>query len=171
MTIQGFCDSDHAGDWDTWKSVAGYVIYVFGCMVAWKSKSQKLVALSSSEAEYISTSEITKHILFVTQILEFLGQTLDFPINVKVDNISAIYMADNNMSRCYKIPFCKRINWRWNYQGWIVRSENNDSDIFTKNLGRELFTKHSKKSMTTEYSECKMDTKQTTQDGHKMDTR
>ena len=76
MTIQGFCDSDYAGDRDTRKSVAGYVIYIFACMVAWKSKSQKLVALSSSEAEYISISEITKDILFVKQVLEFWGQKL-----------------------------------------------------------------------------------------------
>jgi hypothetical protein len=90
VTVQGFCDSDYAGDQYTRKSVAGYVIYIFGCMIAWKSKSQKSVALSSSEAEYISISEITKDILFVKQVLEFLGQTIIFPINVKVDNIGAI---------------------------------------------------------------------------------
>jgi hypothetical protein len=60
---QGLCDSDYAGDQDTRKSVTGYAIYVLGCMVAWKSKSQRSVALSSSEAEYISILEITKDIL------------------------------------------------------------------------------------------------------------
>ena len=48
LTIQGFCDSDYAGDRDSRKSVTGYVIKLLGCMVAWKSKSQRSVALSSS---------------------------------------------------------------------------------------------------------------------------
>ena len=32
----------------------------------------------------------------------------------------------------------------------FVRSENNDSDIFPKNLGKELFIRHSEKFMKTD---------------------
>ena len=98
LTIEGYCDSDYAGDKDTTKSVAGFAIYLFGNLIAWRSKSQRSVALSSSEAEYVSISEITKDILFVKQVLEFLGQKIEYPIVIKVDNIGAIYMAENNMS-------------------------------------------------------------------------
>jgi hypothetical protein len=48
MIIEGYCDSDYAGDKNTRKSIAGYAIYLFGNLIAWKSKSQKSVALSSS---------------------------------------------------------------------------------------------------------------------------
>jgi Reverse transcriptase (RNA-dependent DNA polymerase) len=156
LTNQGFCDSDYAGDRDSRKSVTGYAIYLQGCMVAWKSKSQWSVALSSSEAEYISISDITKDMLFVKQVLEFLEQDIIFPINIMVDNIGAIYMAENNMSNNQT----KHVNTRYHFvrecieNGIIkvefVRSENNDSDIFTKNLGGELFKKHNKKFMGLE---------------------
>ena len=156
VKIEGFCDSDYAGDRDTRKSVAGYAIYIFGCLIAWKSKSQRSVALSSSEAEYVSISEITKDLLFVKQILEFLQQEVEYPIEIKVDNIGAIYMAENNSSNNQT----KHVNTRYHFvrelieDGIVkiefVRSENNDSDIFTKNLGKELFMKHSSKFMKSD---------------------
>ena len=156
VKIEGFCDSDYAGDRDTRKSVAGYAIYIFGCLIAWKSKSQRSVALSSSEAEYVLISEITKDLLFVKQILEFLKQEVEYPIEIKVDNIGAIYMAENNSSNNQT----KHVNTRYHFvrelieDGIVkiefVRSENNDSDIFTKNLGKELFMKHSSKFMKSD---------------------
>jgi hypothetical protein len=52
LLIEGFCNSDYAGDQYTRKSVSRYVIYVMGCLVA--------------------ISKITKDILFVKQILEYI---------------------------------------------------------------------------------------------------
>ena len=95
---EGYCDSDYAGDKDTRKSVTGYTIYLQGCLIAWKSKSQKLVSLSSTEAKYVSISEIVKDLLFVKQVLEFLNQAIKLPIVIQVDNIGAIYMAENGSS-------------------------------------------------------------------------
>ena len=133
--------------------MTGYVIYLSGCLITWKSKSQKSVTLSSSEAEYVSISEITKDILFVKQVLEFLGQEIESPIKIQVDNIGAIYMAENGASSNQT----KHVNTRYHFvrelieDGTLmiefVKSENNDSDIFTKNLGKELFMKHKNKFM------------------------
>ena len=36
--LKGFCDSDFAGDADTRRSVSGFIIYLMGCPIAWKSK-------------------------------------------------------------------------------------------------------------------------------------
>ena len=148
--IEGYCDSDYAGDKDTRRSVTGYAIYLNGCLIAWKSKSQRSVTLSSSEAEYVSISEIAKDLLFVKQNLEFADVTIRYPIIVHVDNIGAIYMAENGSSSNQT----KHVNTRYHFvrelieEGIIkiefVKSENNNSDIFTKNLGQELFKKHSK---------------------------
>ena len=90
------------------------------------------------------------------QILEFLKQEVEYPIEIKVDNIGAIYMAENNSSNNQT----KHVNTRYHFvrelieDGIVkiefVRSENNDSDIFTKNLGKELFTKHSNKFMKSD---------------------
>jgi hypothetical protein len=153
MNIEGFCDSDYAGDRDTRKSVAGFAIYLLGCLIVWKSKSQKSVTLSSSEAEYVSISEIAKDLLFVKQVLEFLDQDINYPMKIRVDNVGAIYMAENGSSNNQT----KHVNTRYHFvrelieEGTVtvefVKSQNNDSDIFTKNLGRELFQRHSNKFM------------------------
>jgi hypothetical protein len=143
-------------------------------MVVWKSKSQRSVALSSSEAEYISILEITKGILFVKQVLELSGQEIDFPINMMVDNIGAIYMAENNMSNNQT----KHVNTKYHFVRELIkdgkvkvefeRSEIYDSDIFSKNLGGELFKKHNNKFMSMEYDEQVTDiARRTTRDGQR----
>ena len=135
------------------------MIYLLGNLIAWKSKSQKLVALLSSEAEYIPILEITKDIIFVKQVLEFLEESIKYPIVIKVNNIRAIYLVENNTLNNHT----KHINMRYHFvrnyieDGTIkikfVRSENNNSDIFTKNLSKELFVKHSNNFMDCEDNE------------------
>jgi hypothetical protein len=63
--IFAYVDSDYAGDKDTRISVTGYVIFVQGCLISWKSKSQRSVTLSSTEAEYVAISEVCAEIMFV----------------------------------------------------------------------------------------------------------
>ena len=47
--------------------------YVKRVPVCWKSKAQRSVTLSSTEAEWIALSEATKEIIFVVHLLESLG--------------------------------------------------------------------------------------------------
>ncbi|CAI5717297.1 unnamed protein product [Hyaloperonospora brassicae] len=56
----GYSDADWAGDIETRRSTSGYV-FVFneGC-ISWRSKKQRTVALSSTEAEYMALSEAIK---------------------------------------------------------------------------------------------------------------
>ena len=49
--ILGYSDSDWAGKGDR-RSTSGYLTFVGGNLVTWKSKKQKVVSLSSAEAEY-----------------------------------------------------------------------------------------------------------------------
>ncbi|MCO5586528.1 hypothetical protein L7F22_040468 [Adiantum nelumboides] len=61
LELKGFCDSDMASDVvDTQKSTSGYVFTLAGGVVSWCSKLQKIVALSTTEAEYISATEASK---------------------------------------------------------------------------------------------------------------
>jgi hypothetical protein len=49
-----YTDADWAGDTDTRRSTTGYAVMMHGCCVAWLSKKQPTVALSSAEAEYMA---------------------------------------------------------------------------------------------------------------------
>jgi hypothetical protein len=88
-----------------------------------------------------------------------------------MNNIRAIYMADNNMLNNQtkhmnsKYHFVRELIENGTVKVEFIRSENNYHDIFTKNLGRELFTKHSNKFMSKEYNEHNTDNvRWTTQD-------
>ena len=60
VQVQGYVDSDYAGSIDTRKSITGYIFTVCGGVVSWKSTLQSVVALSTTEAEYIAMTEAVK---------------------------------------------------------------------------------------------------------------
>ena len=95
--IMGYSDSDYAGNKDDRKSVTGLIIYCCGVPIAWKSKGQKAVSLSSTESEYYAMSEVCAEIIYIKQVLEFLEVNIDFPIIVRVNNIGAIFLANNSV--------------------------------------------------------------------------
>ena len=71
-TLKAFSDSDWAGAKDDRRSITGYCIHLNGCLISWKSRGQKHVTLSSTEAEYVAVSEACTDIMFIKMIMEFL---------------------------------------------------------------------------------------------------
>jgi hypothetical protein len=63
--------------------------------VSWSSKLQTLVALSTTEAEYISAVEAGKEIIWLRQFLRELGYKIPGPSVLWMDNQSAIAMSKN----------------------------------------------------------------------------
>ena len=61
--LKGYSDSDWAGDKDDSKSTSGYLFSLSGASICWKSRKQQLIALSSTEAEYIALTEAAVTIL------------------------------------------------------------------------------------------------------------
>ena len=57
-----YTDIDWAGDKECRHSVSGYIMYLLGVAVLWKSRLQRTVALSSTEAEYYALSEAANEI-------------------------------------------------------------------------------------------------------------
>ena len=53
-------DADLAGNVDIRRSTIGYVYTLGGTAVSWGSQLQKIVALSTNEAEYVATTEASK---------------------------------------------------------------------------------------------------------------
>ncbi len=145
------CDADYSGDKNTRLSISGFVIYFCNVPISWRSKSQRSVTLSSTEAEYVAITDYAKETLFMKQVLEFLNVEVKLPIMVHVDNIGAIFLANNKVtSQC-----TKHIDVRYHFireyieQGVVkiifVKPKDNDADLFTKNLSYENFNKHAEK--------------------------
>ena len=111
------------------------------------------MTLSSTEAEYVAVSELCMKILFVRQILEFLGETIDYPIIMNVDNQGTVFLAHNDGASMRMRHIDVKYHFVWEYvenrvvKILLVRSEDNDSDVFMKNMMKEVFWRHTRKFM------------------------
>lgn len=65
MKLKGFVDLDLGNDVDNKKSTTRYVYTLGGTTVSWASKLQKIVAFSTTEAEYITITEASKEMIWL----------------------------------------------------------------------------------------------------------
>jgi hypothetical protein len=130
--------------------VTGFIIYLLDVPVCWRSKSQKGVTLSCTEAEYVAISEAFKEVKFIYYLLCDFHIKVNLPIIIKTDNIGAIFMAENSSNgfRTRHVDTCYHFISEFIEDGFIkvefVQSVENDADIFTKNVSHELYVKHTK---------------------------
>jgi len=148
-TLEVCSDSDWAGDPNDRKSVGCHIIFLNGVPIAWRSRSQKVVSLSSSEAEFYACAEAVREVPFVAQILLFLGIPVKTPVNVWINNVGAIFMTENRTSSSRT----RHMDTRWWYVTQLqeedklikvqsVRTKENISDLGTKNVNAETYQYH-----------------------------
>ena len=98
----------------------------------------KSVVLSTTEAEYVPVSEVVKEIKFLYQMLRSMEIKVPLPIKVLVDNVDAIWLANNSsVSESTKhvdlrAHFVRDMIKDQVFELNFVKSEN-DSDVMTKN--------------------------------------
>jgi hypothetical protein len=141
-TLQTFTDSDWASNAHR-KSISGYVVMLSGGAVAWSSKKQTTVALSTAEAEYIAATHAAKQILWQTQFLQELG--IEQPVTAKMfsDNQATISISKNPEFHArtkhidINLHFLRDLVEEERVALEHVASEANLADIFTKTLPRQ----------------------------------
>ncbi|KAK4388091.1 Retrovirus-related Pol polyprotein from transposon TNT 1-94 [Sesamum angolense] len=65
VNLVGYVDSNYANDRDCRKSTTSYIFTLCGACISWKSQLQSIVALSTTEAEYIATTEAFKEAMWL----------------------------------------------------------------------------------------------------------
>ena len=149
--LKALSDSDFASDKETRISIFGYIIYFGGIPIAWRSKAMKTVVLSTTEGEYMALSEVVKELKFIIQLLQTMNIEVELPITVYVDNVGAIWLSNNRTTsdRTKHIDIRTSLVKEYQEDGKIiikfVRSEDNESDIFTNNTANVIFQNHQKK--------------------------
>lgn len=142
VLIKGYADADYAGDVDTRRSTTGFVYFVRGSLVSWKSRRQPSVTLSTTEAEYMAIGDCAKHGLWLSRLLEhIIGDiTIDVPIQLPLsnDNQGAVFLCNeasvNNKS--------KHIAIRHHFIQELVRDGKiSVSHVSTKEMPADVLTK------------------------------
>ncbi|CAM8890306.1 unnamed protein product [Rhodiola kirilowii] len=91
----GFTDIDYAGDTEDNRSTSGYVFMLSSGAVSWSSKKQSVVALSTTEAEYIAAASSACQAMWLKNILKQLGYKEEGCICIMCDNTSTIKLSRN----------------------------------------------------------------------------
>ena len=68
----GYTDADFASQ-EHRHSVSGYAFLMHGGAVSWSSKTQAIIALSSTEAEYIANTHTAKEAKWLAMLLSEIG--------------------------------------------------------------------------------------------------
>jgi hypothetical protein len=142
-----FCDADWAGDQTDRKSITGVVLKVNGSTVAWMSKKQVTVSVSSAEAEYMAAGMAVQEILWARSMLWEMGFGQTGATVLQCDNQAAIAIASDDVHHTRTKHIDIRHHFiRSHVQQEQVRLEwvpsaDQQADVLTKALGRVAFTK------------------------------
>ncbi|XP_062202083.1 secreted RxLR effector protein 161-like [Phragmites australis] len=151
LQLTGFSDSDMAGDISDRKSTTGVLFMLGKNLISWQSQKQKVVALSSCEAEYIAATTAACQGIWLSRLLGELMLEDPCCAVLKVDNKSAINLCKNPVLH----DRSKHIDTRFHFIRECVEgrkmkveyicSEEQLADILTKPLGRVRFQELRKK--------------------------
>uniref|UniRef100_A0A453AK76 Reverse transcriptase Ty1/copia-type domain-containing protein n=1 Tax=Aegilops tauschii subsp. strangulata TaxID=200361 RepID=A0A453AK76_AEGTS len=147
VELLGYSDSDMAGDVDDRKSTSGVAYFLGGSIVSWLSQKQKVVALSSREAEYIAAATAVCQGVCLGRLLGDLTGKEPERVVLNIDDESTISLWENQMHH----GRCKHIDTRYRYIRECVEESKIDvnyictddqlADILTRSLGRQKFVK------------------------------
>ena len=148
ITAVAYGDSDWATCVKTRRSFSGICIQLAGGTIAYKTKFQPTVALSSTEAEFMAATDVGRMCLFVRSIL----WDLDIPQEAATvayednDGCTAMANAQKPTSRTRHIDIKYFALCEWVEQDLIllerIDTSINIADHLTKILSRTLFHRH-----------------------------
>lgn len=140
--LVGYADADWARD-DDRRSTSGHLFKIYNNTVIWKSKKQTTIALSTTEAEFISLCEASMEICWIVKLLKDLGISIE-AVKIYEDNLSTIKAIKNPDQKRLK-----HMDIKFNFikqkveEGLInleyINTQNQVADIFTKPVKKSIF--------------------------------
>jgi hypothetical protein len=143
--LQVFSDADWGSDPDKRRSCSGIVVKLSGGAISWSSKRQPIVALSSTEAEYIALSSAVCESIWIKQLMDELDKTFADRIKIYCDNQSSIKLAESDAFR----PRTKHIDIRYhNIRDYVKKGVIDISYVPTEKMTADSLTKSVAKEKT-----------------------
>ncbi|MBW0500218.1 hypothetical protein O181_039933 [Austropuccinia psidii MF-1] len=143
--VRSYSDADWGNCPQTRQSITGFVITFNGCLVAWKTRKQQTVSLSTVEAEYKALTDLTTKLFWLRKFIEeLLLGLINFPIDVFGDNKACINTANsdsNSNNRRMKhveiqLHFIREVINQKKIQVTYVPTHDMLADFMTKSVGR-----------------------------------
>lgn len=141
--FEAYSDADFAGDKRDRKSTSGIVCKYANAAVIWQSKRQQSVALSTTEAEYVSAASAVKEIIWLKKLLTEYGNKENYVLYI--DNMSAIKLIKNpefhqrSKHIDVKYHFVRDLYKNGEINVKYIRTEEQIADVFTKALAKPRF--------------------------------
>jgi hypothetical protein len=143
--LLGWADADWGGCLDTRRSTTGYVFSTYGGVVSWKGRRQPTVALSTTQAELLASTEAGKEAIWLRQLLADLelGPANGDPVPILNDNMGAIQLGKHQHGFKLNKAFDMRAQWISENQDACIISldyiptNDNKADLLTKSVTAE----------------------------------
>jgi hypothetical protein len=145
-----YTDASFADDRFDSKSQTGMCVFLFGCVVVWKSVRQSTVATSTYHAETIAAHEGATELVWVRLLLEEVRMGQVEPSVMWQDNAAVITNTNNETK--HEASKHIRVKYMWKREllnaGVLVMlkipTTRQVSDVFTKPLMREPFQRYAR---------------------------
>ncbi|XP_066323856.1 secreted RxLR effector protein 161-like [Miscanthus floridulus] len=95
LQLTMFSDADVVGDIDRRRSTSGVLVFLGSAPISWLSLKQKVVTLSTCEAEYVAAATATCQAVWLGRLLNELTGVEARPPALMVDNQLVIALAKN----------------------------------------------------------------------------
>lgn len=96
MELEGYSDTDGSMHEDR-KAISGYEFLLDGGAVSWSSKKQEIIALSTTEAEYVAATQATKEAIWLQSLLGETFGKFTGPTTLYGDNQSVIAVSTSSV--------------------------------------------------------------------------
>ena len=133
-----WADADFSGNWshtdetitqaDTARSRSGYIITYLGCPIIWKSALQTEIALSTTEAEYISLSQALRQTIPLMNVVKEMAK-LGYNVGTTTPQVYCTLFEDNSGALILAMaprmrPRTKHINVKYHhFRSHVARKE------------------------------------------------
>ena len=147
--ITGKSDSDFAKCPTTRRSVSGWVTYLNGAPYVRKSKMQRFVTLSVTEAECVAATSCVQDMMYGKNFLESLGLKVKLPMTLYMDNKGGVdifnnwSIAGNTRAVSIRFAYIRELKEAGILQIKWLQGGDNTADLLTKNLDGPTFERHS----------------------------